>query len=140
MPRPVTLFTGQWADLPLETICEKAAQWGYDGIELPCWGDHFNVRKALEDDKYCQAKHDQLARHGLKTWALSNHLVGQAICDVVDERHKAIVPPHVWGDGKPEGVKQRAAQELIDTARAAVKMGLKIVNGFTGSSRRSPNR
>ncbi len=48
MARPVTLFTGQWADLTLEVICEKAKQWGYDGIELPCWGDHFNVQKALE--------------------------------------------------------------------------------------------
>jgi sugar phosphate isomerase/epimerase len=134
MSRPVTLFTGQWADLPIESICEKASQWGYDGIELPCWGDHFNVQKALEDDKYCQAKHDQLARHGLKTWAISNHLVGQAICDVIDERHKLILPPHVWGDGKPEGVQRRAAQEMIDTARAAAKMGVKIVNGFTGSS------
>lgn len=134
MSRPVTLFTGQWADLPIESICEKASKWGYDGIELPCWGDHFNVQKALEDDKYCQAKHDQLAKHGLKTWAISNHLVGQAICDVIDERHKLILPPHVWGDGKPDGVKERAAKELIDTARAAAKMGVKIVNGFTGSS------
>ncbi|WP_337175776.1 sugar phosphate isomerase/epimerase family protein [Paludisphaera sp.] len=134
MSRPVTLFTGQWADLPIESICEKASKWGYDGIELPCWGDHFNVQKALEDDKYCQAKHDQLAKHGLKTWAISNHLVGQAICDVIDERHKLILPPHVWGDGKPDGVKERAAKEMIDTARAAAKMGVKIVNGFTGSS------
>ena len=134
MSRPVTLFTGQWADLPIESICEKASKWGYDGIELPCWGDHFSVQKALEDDKYCRAKHDQLAKYGLKTWAISNHLVGQAICDVIDERHKLILPPHVWGDGKPEGVKERAAKELIDTARAAAKMGVKIVNGFTGSS------
>ena len=48
MARPVTLFTGQWADLTLEVICQKASQWGYDGIELPCWGDHFNVQKALQ--------------------------------------------------------------------------------------------
>ena len=134
MSRPVTLFTGQWADLPLETICEKASKWGYEGIELPCWGDHFNVRKALEDDNYCQGRHDLLAKYGLKTWAISNHLVGQAVCDVIDERHKLILPEHVWGDGKPEGVKERAAQEMIDTARAAKKLGVKVVNGFTGSS------
>jgi len=134
MSRPVTLFTGQWADLPLETICEKASKWGYEGIELPCWGDHFNVRKALEDDKYCQGRHDLLAKYGLKTWAISNHLVGQAVCDIIDERHKLILPEHVWGDGKPEGVKERAAQEMIDTARAAKKLGVSVVNGFTGSS------
>lgn len=134
MSRPVTLFTGQWADLPLETICEKASQWGYEGIELPCWGDHFNVRKALEDDKYCQGRHDLLAKYGLKTWAISNHLVGQAVCDIIDERHKLILPDHVWGDGKPEGVKERAAKEMIDTAHAAKKLGVPVVNGFTGSS------
>ena len=79
MARPVTLFTGQWADLTLEVICEKASKWGYDGIELPCWGDHFNVQKALNDDDYCKGRHDLLGRYGLKCWAISNHLVGQAV-------------------------------------------------------------
>ncbi|APW59241.1 sugar phosphate isomerase/epimerase family protein [Paludisphaera borealis] len=134
MSRPVTLFTGQWADLPIESICEKASKWGYDGIELPCWGDHFNVQQALKDDKYCQGRHDLLAKYGLKVWAISNHLVGQAVCDVIDERHKLILPDHVWGDGDPKGVKDRAAKEMIDTAHAAAKLGVKVVNGFTGSS------
>ena len=30
MARPVTLFTGQCADLPLDTLAQKAAEWGYD--------------------------------------------------------------------------------------------------------------
>lgn len=134
MARPVTLFTGQWADLSLETLAPKASQWGYDGIELPCWGGHFDVQKALKEPGYCQARHDLLAKHGLKVWAISNHLVGQAVCDRIDERHKVILPPHVWGDGDPEGVRKRAAREMIDTARAAAKLGVKVVNGFTGSS------
>ena len=117
MSRPVTLFTGQWADLPLEIICQKASKWGYDGIELPCWGDHFNVQKALSDDGYCKGRHELLGKYGLKTWAISNHLVGQAVCDLIDERHKLILPEHVWGDGKPEAVRQRAAKEMMDTAR-----------------------
>ena len=49
MSRPVTLFTGQWADLPLETLAAKVSEWGFDGLELACWGDHFEVDKALED-------------------------------------------------------------------------------------------
>src|SRR5215217_6709564 len=81
MARPVTLFTGQWADLPFETICQKAKQFGYDGIELPCWGDHFEVDKALADRNYCKGRWDVLRRHGLKAFAISNHLVGQAVCD-----------------------------------------------------------
>jgi sugar phosphate isomerase/epimerase len=134
MARPVTLFTGQWADLPLETLAKKAASWGYDGLELACWGDHFEVDKALADDGYCKAKRALLAKHGLEVYAISNHLVGQCICDNIDERHKSIIGPEVWGNGEPEGVRQRAAQGMIDAAKAAKKLGVKVVNGFTGSS------
>ena len=131
MSRPVTLFTGQWADLSFETVCQKARSFGYDGLELACWGDHFEVDKA--DDAYCDAKRKMLEQYGLKVFAISNHLVGQAVSDRIDERHKSILPPHVWGDGEPEGVKKRAGQEMIDTAIAAKRLGVSIVNGFTGS-------
>jgi len=134
MARPVTLFTGQWADLPLETLAQKAKSWGYDGLELACWGDHFEIDKALKDDNYCKAKRELLKKHGLQVFAISNHLVGQCICDNIDGRHKAIIPPEIWGDGKPEGVRQRAAQNMIDAAKAAKKLGVGVVNGFTGSS------
>ena len=112
MPRPVTLFTGQWADLPFETMCEKANQLGYDGIELACWGDHFEVGKALSDDSYCAGRWEILAKHGLTAYSISNHLGGQAVCDNIDERHAAILSPEIYGDGEAEGVRQRAAQEL----------------------------
>jgi sugar phosphate isomerase/epimerase len=134
MARPVTLFTGQWADLPLEVLAQKAKSWGYDGLELACWGDHFEVDKALKDDKYCKAKRAMLDKYGLKVFAISNHLVGQCICDNIDQRHKSIISPEIWGDGKPEGVRQRAAQNMIDAAKAAKKLGIGVVNGFTGSS------
>jgi len=134
MARPITLFTGQWADKPLEHWAPKVAQWGYDGIELPCWGDHFDVQRALKEDSYCRERLELLNRHGLKCWAISNHLAGQAVLDPIDQRHKAILPPHVWGDGDPKSVNQRAAREMMDTARAAAKLGVTVVNGFTGSS------
>ena len=134
MARPVTLFTGQWADLPLEELAAKAKGWGYDGLELACWGDHFEVSKALEDDGYVRRKRELLERHGLECFAISNHLVGQAVSDAfIDERHKGILPPHVWGDGEPEGVRRRAAEEIARTAQAAAAFGVKQVNGFTGS-------
>ncbi len=134
MARPVTLFTGQWADLPLETLAAKAAAWGFDGLELACWGDHFDVGRALEEQDYCQGRRELLARHNLSLFAISNHLVGQAVCDAIDQRHKSILPPHIWGDGNPEGVRQRAAEEMKCTARAAARLGVTVVNGFTGSS------
>lgn len=134
MTRLVTLFTGQWADLPLEELAKKAKGFGYDGLELACWGDHFEVDRALEDDGYVRRKRELLERHGLQCLAISNHLVGQCVADrLIDERHKGIVPAHVWGDGDPEGVRQRAAEEMKKTARAAAAFGVKQVNGFTGS-------
>ncbi|GIV79805.1 sugar phosphate isomerase/epimerase [Litorilinea aerophila] len=134
MPRPVTLFTGQWADLPLETLAQKVSEWGFDGLELACWGDHFEVDKALEKDSYVREKRDLLEKYNLKCFAISNHLVGQCVCDPIDNRHKAILPPRLWGDGDPEGVRQRAAEEMKNTAKAAKLFGVDVVNGFTGSS------
>ncbi len=134
MSRLVTLFTGQWADLPIEDMCRKTRDSGYDGIELACWGDHFEVDKALADDSYCRRKRELLEKYGLQCHAISAHLVGQAVCDPIDERHKVIVPEYVWGDGDPAGVNQRAIEEMKNTARAAKKFGVGVVNGFTGSS------
>jgi sugar phosphate isomerase/epimerase len=134
MARPVTLFTGQWADLSFDKLGAMIRDFGYDGAELACWGDHFDVAKAMSDSGYAAAKREQLEKHGLVCHAISNHLAGQAVCDVIDQRHKSILPPHVWGDGKPDGVWKRAAEEMKNTARAAQKFGVDVVNGFTGSS------
>lgn len=132
MKRPVTLFTGQWADLSLDTVAEKAKSFGYDGLELACWGDHFEIDKA--DQQYCNEKLNLLKKYDLQLFAISTHLVGQSVCDNIDERHKGILPDYIWGDGDPEGVRQRAAREVIKTGIAAGKLGLNVVNGFTGSS------
>ena len=134
MARPITLFTGQWADLPFEEVARLAGEWGYDGLEIACWGDHLDPWR-WDDDAYVQGKLDILERHGLKVWTISNHLKGQAVCDdPIDERHRGILPDVVWGDGDPEGVRRRAAEELKNTARLAAKLGVKTVTGFTGSS------
>ncbi len=134
MARPVTMFTGQWADLPLETLAQMVKGFGYDGMELACWGDHFEVDKALAEPDYCTRKRELLDKHGMQCFAVSAHLVGQAVLDQVDERHQPLLPPYVWGDGDPAGVNARAAEELKNTARAAQKFGVGVVNGFTGSS------
>src|SRR3990172_4151978 len=135
MGRPVTLFTGQWADLPLETVAKKASEWGFDGLELACWGDHFEVDKALSDDRYARSRWDILEQNNLKCFAISTHLVGQCVGDaLIDERHQSILPSRLWGDGDPEGVRQRCAEEVKNTARAAAQFGVKVVNGFTGSA------
>ena len=127
----MTLFTGQWADLALDEVASFISDCGYDGLELACWGDHFDVH-ATEIE--FQAKWELLKKHNLDCFAISNHLVGQAVCDEIDDRHQSILPDSVWGDGDPEGVRQRAAEEMKQTARAAAAFGVPVVNGFTGSS------
>lgn len=146
MTRPVTLFTGQWADLPLSELAPLARSMGYDGLELACWGDHFDVDQAAQSVDYCKGRWEILSESGLTAHAISSHLVGQAICDPIDARHEAILPPDVWGDGDPEGVRRRAADKMCVTARACRNFfdarpagddgGLfpPVVNGFTGSS------
>ena len=133
MSRPVTLFTGQWADLPLETLAEKAASWGYDGLELACWGDHMDVFRAAEDLDYCAAQKAILAKHNLQLFAISNHLAGQLVCDPNnDARSDLFAPSETHGD--PEKKRAWAVEAMKKTAHAAKNLGLGVANGFTGSS------
>lgn len=178
MSRPVTLFTGQWADLPLEKLAKLVKEMGYDGMELACWGDHFDVNAATgmsaseflagarpdpaAGAEYRKQKWELLGDTGLNAWAISAHLVGQAVCDLVDPRHKCILPAEIWGSGvstypgqigyeadEAEAIRQRAAAQLQLTMYASryfmddkpdtlrgYDFGStpSVVNGFTGSS------
>ena len=135
MARPITLFTGQWADLPFEEVARLAAGWGYQGLEIACWGDHLDVARGAVDDEYIASRREILDRHGLSVYAISNHLKGQAVCDdPIDDRHNDMLPARVWGDGDPEGVRQRAADDIKATARTAARLGVDTVVGFTGSA------
>lgn len=131
MARPVTLYSLQWGDLDLNTVCEKAKSFGYDGLELGL-PDHLDIHS--KDPAYLSKIKALLEKHGLQLHTISTHLIGQAVCDNIDERHKAILPDYIYGDGDPEGVRERAAAELIRTGEVAAELGLKTVVGFTGSS------
>jgi sugar phosphate isomerase/epimerase len=134
MPRPVLLFSGQWADLPFEELAQKLGDWGYQGLELCCWGDHFEVQRALSEDGYCQHKLDLLARHDLHVPILGGYRIGQAVCDRIEPRHRRILPDYVWGDGEPHGVQERATAEMLALVQAAQKLGVGAISAFTGSS------
>lgn len=134
MGKRFTLFTGQWVDLTLEEVASLAAGWGYDGLEIAVSGEHLDAWR-VDEEGYVDGRLEILRKHGLGCWAISNHLTGQAVCDdPIDLRHRAILRDRVWGDGKAEGVRQRAAEELKLTARLAQRMGVDTVVGFTGSS------
>jgi sugar phosphate isomerase/epimerase len=133
MKREIHLFSGQFADLDLETFGDKSKEWGYDGVELACWGEHFNVARALREPAYCAEVRSVLDARGLSCSVLSTHLVSQAVCDLIDERHRPFLPPSIWGDGDAEGVRRRAEERVKDTARAAAAFGAETVVGFSGS-------
>ena len=113
MARPVTLCTLQWGDLPLQTVCEKAKSFGFDGLELGLPA-HVDVRET--DPAYYQGIKNMLDQYGLKLFSISTHLISQAICDRIDERHRSVLPDYIWGDGEEEGIHQRAAEHLVQAA------------------------
>ncbi len=131
--RLCTLFTGQYADLPLAELAAKAKSWGYDGLELACWGDHLDVAKAAADKKYAMGQVEILKKNGLAVKAISNHLAGQLVCDLNDDaRSDGFAPASCAGNADRK--REWAIQSMKDSARAAANMGVKVVNGFTGSS------
>jgi sugar phosphate isomerase/epimerase len=133
MSRPVTLFTGQWADLPLTKLAKTASDMGYNGLELACWGDHFDVFKAAKDKKYCAQKRAMLKRNKLECHAISNHLAGQLVCDLNDDaRSDGFAPPKCAGNAEKK--REWAVTAMKATAKAAKNMGVSVVNGFVGSS------
>ena len=133
MARPVTMFTGQWADLSLEELAKMMAEFGYDGLELACWGDHMDVFKAAEDLDYCKQQKAILDKNNLQLFAISNHLAGQLVCDLNnDSRSDMFAPADCAGDAEKK--RAWAVDAMKATAKAAKNMGVKVVNGFTGSS------
>lgn len=131
MARPVTLFTGQWADLPFTEITQKAGTWGFDGLELCTWGDHFDVHQAAKDPGYVAGRKEVLAKNGLGCWSIGSHIVGQLVGDNPDPRNDTFAPEHLAG--KPDEMRKWATDEMMATAAGASAMGLDVVTGFMGS-------
>ncbi|OIP74891.1 MAG: AP endonuclease [Candidatus Infernicultor aquiphilus] len=131
MNRPITIFTGQWADLSFEEVSKLMSGIGYDGLEIACWGDHMDVERAAKDMSYVEEKKAILEKYNLKCWALSNHLAGQCVGDLYDKRLDNFVPDKVKGN--PEKIREWAIKEMKYAPRAAKNMGCSLVIGFTGS-------
>jgi sugar phosphate isomerase/epimerase len=133
MPRTLALFSGPWTDVPLNELAQQANEWGYQALDLACWGEHFAVQRALAEPDYCRHILDTLEKNELRLIALSNHHLGQAVADHLIDWHREALPDYVWGDGDYAAVAARAAQEMIDTAKAAQQLGVSLVVGHTGS-------
>ncbi len=132
MARPVTIFTGQWADLSFVEVCKIMSEIGYDGLEIACWGDHMDVRRGANDSAYSEQKQEILAAHNLCCHALGAHLAGQCVGDYNDPRLDGFAPAEY--QGKPEAIRNWAIDEMLATAQCAANMGCKVVTGFLGST------
>ena len=131
MSRPVTIFSGQWADLPFEKFCENARSFGYDGVEIACLGDHLDLKKAASDAKYIEERKNILKNHNLKLFAIGTHAIGKCVGDNWDVRLNSLAQANLAG--KPEEIRKWAVQEMKYAAAAAKNLGIKIVTGCMGS-------
>ena len=131
MARPVTIYSAQFGDLPFDKFCGMMKSYGYEGIEIAAWGEHLNPKLAATDPKYVEDRLGILKKHGLKSWALGTHIIGQCVADVLDPRHDGFAPSEIAGNH--DAIRKWAAQEMIYVAQAAKNMGIKVVTGFMGS-------
>jgi sugar phosphate isomerase/epimerase len=119
------MFTGQWADLSLEELAKMMAEFGYDGLELACWGDHMDVFKAAEDLDYCKQQKAILDKNNLQLFAISNHLAGQLVCDLNnDSRSDMFAPADCAGDAEKK--RAWAVEAMKATAKAAKNLGVGV--------------
>ncbi|MDO4647912.1 MAG: sugar phosphate isomerase/epimerase family protein [Eubacteriales bacterium] len=134
MARPVTIMTGQWADLPLEEMCKVASEMGYEGLEIASWGQ-INLEKAATDEAYVKELKATLEKYGLGCWAIAAHLPGQCVGDAeqwaYDPRLDGFAPANMAG--KPEEIREWGIQQMKFAAQAAKNIGAKVVTGFMGS-------
>lgn len=131
MGRLVTLITGQWADMPFEELCATVKKMGYDGVELACWGEHLDIKKAATDMDYVKYVLDTLEKNGLQMKALATHVIGQCVGDYDDPRLDNFAPSELAG--KKDEIRAWAIETMKLAPVAAKNLGVKICTGFVGS-------
>ena len=132
MSRPITLLTAQWTDMPFAELVEKAAAWGYDGLEIAASGDHFDLQLGASEKEYCQEKRNFLADQGLKVFAINACLASQLIGGRNDDaRSDGWAPSKYSGD--PEAKREWAVRSTKNAVRAAVNLGIDVVTTCSGS-------
>ena len=129
--RPVTLCTAQWADLPFDELCSLAAKMGYDGLEVACWGKGIDISRAVHDDEYIAWIKEQLQKNNLVCEALATHIIGQCVGDAPDPRLNNFAPAEFHDN--PKAIRDWAVDLMKKSALVAIRMGVTVVTGFTGS-------
>ncbi len=131
MGRLVTLTTCQWADMDFETLCKTAKEMGYDGLEIACWGNNLDAKRAATDMEYVKYIQDTLAKYGLHCKAIATHIIGQCVGDYNDPRLNNFAPAELAD--QPDEIRAWAIETMKYAAKAAKNLGVKIITGFVGS-------
>lgn len=122
------IFTALFQDRPLGQVLRRAAELGYEMVELPCFrgNPHLDLHAVIEDRGRSLLR--LVRSFGLEISAQAN------------ARESQLVPgPHDWTMDKwapVQGVEERiqyAVERLKRTAQAAAMVGAPLVNGFSGS-------
>lgn len=141
MPRHVGLSSRLWKDRDLDVWIQKAAEWGYQTIELSCQGEHLAVQKALSEQEANDSQRilGLLEKHELRLVSLCNPILGEVIGSNAGQQQQTDLPDYIWGEGDPQRVRERATEELIATARVAQSLGVQFVVTHSGSPFSSSN-
>lgn len=131
MGRLVTLMTCQWADLEFEDMCKKARDMGYGGLEIACWGNHIDPKRAAEDLDYYRDIKSTLEKYDLKCEAIATHIIGQCVGDYNDPRLNNFAPPELAN--QPDAIRAWAVEAMKYCGKAAKNLEVKIITGFVGS-------
>lgn len=122
------IFTALFQDRPLGQVLRRAAELGYEMVELPCFrgNPHLDLHAVIEDRGRSLLR--LVRSFGLEISALANARESQLV-----------LGPHDWTMDKwapVQGVEERiqyAVERLKRTAQAAAMVGAPLVNGFSGS-------
>ncbi len=129
----IIIFSNGWTDTPLEDWFSRVNEWGYHGVELATWGEHFSVEQHLANPDYTPEIHELLQNNDLHQNILAVHRLGTAVGDHLDERYQKLLPSFIWGSGKPIEVRDRAIEAMHMLIPVAKSLGVSLISGFMGS-------
>jgi sugar phosphate isomerase/epimerase len=117
-----------------DSICKWAASLGYKGVQIPAWdGRLIDLAKAASSQTYCDELTGIAASHGLAITELATHLQGQlvAVNPAFDEAFDGFAPAEVHGN--PVARQKWAVEQMLNSAKASKRLGLKAHATFSGS-------
>lgn len=124
----IGLFTATYLDLSFREVCRKAADYGYEAVEIPAFKDgnpHLDIDAMIENKTAKEIK-EVVKDHGLMISALSNHTESLLVLGPYGDDTAWIHP-----GTKEERIKY-GSERIIKAAQAANELEVPVVCGFIG--------